>query len=642
MSRRRVLFTGIIFFVVAVMLLRGPLLRLAVYHKTRSVEKRYSLVVNYERLKFKGLATVRIDNLSLSEINRDTLFSARNIRLRLNPFKLLLLTPDLRKLEADKINFNFIKQGSTSNFDFLFRETKAGKRDTLTISKPAVKRSYAKTSDRLFSLLMDIIPSTANIKNLTINYINQDYRLNISTPLLKVDKNSFTAEIENLENGKPGYLYADGILDHSHRMVSIRLFSREKKKFSIPFIDYRWGAKAQFDTLAFELTESQRRGDFVTFRGNARAKGILVTHKRLSSENVNLKNGTLNYSINIGNRFFELDSCSVVTVNNFSFSPYLKIGKEENWKITASLNKESFKANDLFSSLPSGLFYNLEGLKTSGEMSYHFLFDIDFSNIDSLRLESSLTAKNFRIIEFGNTDFRKMNDEFEYTAYEKGVPVRTFMVGPSNSNFRNLGRISPYLQTTVLQSEDGGFFYHRGFLPGSIREALVQDLKERRFHRGGSSISMQLVKNVFLSRNKTLARKFEEIMIVWLIENNHLCSKERMFEVYLNIIEWGPGIYGANEAAHFYFDKEARDINVNEAIFLSSIIPAPKWSLNSFDDDFQLKPSLGGYYKLLARRLCIKGLITETEELNIKPEVHVKGEARRQIKTRQIKEWNIY
>ncbi|HNX65889.1 MAG TPA: biosynthetic peptidoglycan transglycosylase [Bacteroidales bacterium] len=636
MSRRRVLFTGIVLFMVALMLLRGPLLRVVVSHKIRSIEKRYSLVVNYDRLTFKSLSTVMIDNLSLTEINRDTLFSTRHISLSLNPFKLLLLTPDLRKLEADNIKFNFIKQGSTSNFDFLFRETKTGKRDTLTVFSPAVKRSYARTTDRLFSLLMDIIPSKANIKDLTINYINKDYRLNISTPLLKVDQNNFTAEIENLENGKPGYLYADGVLDHSKRMVSLRLFSRDKKKFSIPFIDYRWGAKAQFDTLAFEVTESQKRGDFVTFKGNARAKGILVNHKRLSSENVNLKKGTLTYSINIGNRFFELDSCSVVTVNNFSFSPYLKITKDDNWRITASLNKKNFEANDLFSSLPSGLFYNLDGLKTSGEMSYHFLLDIDFSNIDSLRLESSLTGKNFRIIEFGNTDFRRINDEFEYTAYEKGMPVRTFMVGPSNSNFRNLERISPYLQTTVLQSEDGGFFYHRGFLPGSIREALVQDLKEKRFHRGGSSISMQLVKNIFLSRNKTLARKFEEMMIVWLIENNHLCSKERMFEVYLNIIEWGPGVYGANEAARFYFDKDARDINVNEAIFLSSIIPAPKWSLNSFDDNLQLKPSLEGYYKLLAQRLRIKGLITESEEVNIMPEVHLKGEAKRLVKARRI------
>ena len=70
-----------------------------------------------------------------------------------------------------------------------------------------------------------------------------------------------------------------------------------------------------------------------------------------------------------------------------------------------------------------------------------------------------------------------------------------------------------------MQSEDAGFFYHNGFIPSAIRESLIQDIKERRFARGGSTLSMQLVKNVFLSRNKTIARKLEEMLIVWLIES---------------------------------------------------------------------------------------------------------------------------
>lgn len=186
----------------------------------------------------------------------------------------------------------------------------------------------------------------------------------------------------------------------------------------------------------------------------------------------------------------------------------------------------------------------------------------------------------------------------------------------------------------VLQSEDGGFFYHGGFLLESMREALAQDIKDKRFERGGSTISMQLVKNVFLSRNKTLARKFEEVLIVWLIETNHLSSKERMFEVYMNIIEWGPRIYGANEAARFYFDKDAKDLDVNEAIFLSNIIPAPKRALSLFTDNLQLKPHLDGYYKLIAQRLRVKGLITESQESAIRPEIRIAGEAKRQIQNR--------
>ena len=98
-----------------------------------------------------------------------------------------------------------------------------------------------------------------------------------------------------------------------------------------------------------------------------------------------------------------------------------------------------------------------------------------------------------------------MNDEFEYTAYDGDRPVRTFMIGPSNPSFRPLDRISPLLQMAVMQSEDGSFFYHQGFYPGAIQEALAYDLQVGRFARGGSSITMQLVKNVFLNKHSPKA-----------------------------------------------------------------------------------------------------------------------------------------
>ena len=638
MSRKRVLFLTIVIAAALLLLLRGPVLRLAVLHKAKSIERHHSLVVHFDGLRFKGMSTIKIDRLTLMQKDRDSLFSASGITLKLNAFKLLLLRPDIRKLEANKVKFVFIKNDNSSNFDFLFSETKGIKKDTVSVDLEGSRHHFSRNADRIFSLLLDVLPSRAEIKKMSVSYKSPGYRLTIFTPLLKIERNNFSAIILNNENGRMGNLFTEGTLDHSHRMVSVRLSGSDGKSFQVPFINYRWGARARFDTLSFKVAETVRKGDFVTFSGRASGKYISVNHKRLSVEDVKLDKGAVDFSVNIGSNYFELDSCSTVTVNKIEFSPYLRLGKDEKWRITASLNKKDFPADDLFASLPEGLFYNLRGLKTNGTLSYHFLLDIDFANLDSLKLESALTSKNFRITGFGLTDFRKINDEFEYTAYDRGVPVRTMMIGPSNGNFRTLDRISPYLQTAVLQSEDGGFFYHRGFLPGSIREALIQDLKEKKFLRGGSSISMQLVKNIFLSKNKTLTRKFEEVLIVWLIENNHLSTKERMFEVYLNIIEWGPDVYGANEAARFYFDKDAKDINANEAIFLSSIIPAPKWALNSFDDNFQLKPSMEGYYKLLAQRLRIKGLISESEEAEIRPEVHVRGEARKLLKERQEKD----
>lgn len=147
---------------------------------------------------------------------------------------------------------------------------------------------------------------------------------------------------------------------------------------------------------------------------------------------------------------------------------------------------------------------------------------------------------------------------------------------------------------------------------------------------------MQLVKNVFLNRNKNIARKLEEALIVWLIENERLTSKARMYEVYLNIAEWGPLIYGAREAAAFYFDKLPSQLTAEECIFLASIIPKPKHFRNSFTVTGQLKDNQAGYFRLIAGRLVRKGLLTEAEGEAIRPVVELKGAAKDFFRTDSI------
>lgn len=143
---------------------------------------------------------------------------------------------------------------------------------------------------------------------------------------------------------------------------------------------------------------------------------------------------------------------------------------------------------------------------------------------------------------------------------------------------------------------------------------------------------MQLVKNVFLQRNKTLGRKAEEALIVWLIENQGICSKDRMYEVYLNIIEWGPLIYGANEASHFYFNKDASKLTLAESIFLASIIPRPKWFKYSFDETGHLRESNAGFYRLLSEKMLRKGQITQEDVEKLVPDVELRGPAKLLLK----------
>ena len=153
-----------------------------------------------------------------------------------------------------------------------------------------------------------------------------------------------------------------------------------------------------------------------------------------------------------------------------------------------------------------------------------------------------------------------------YRAIIKNVLQRPIVVGTENPDYTPLDQISPYLQKCVLTTEDPSFFRHRGFINEAFKQSIIKNIRTKKFARGASTISMQLVKNVFLTREKTLSRKLEEILLVYILENNRVVSKERMLEVYFNIIEWGPDVYGIGEASRFYFQKTPAELSLNECL----------------------------------------------------------------------------
>jgi membrane peptidoglycan carboxypeptidase len=205
------------------------------------------------------------------------------------------------------------------------------------------------------------------------------------------------------------------------------------------------------------------------------------------------------------------------------------------------------------------------------------------------------------------------------------------IVGPESFGFTPYAQITDYLKNALLTTEDPLFFSHRGFYEEAFRQSIATNFVAGRFKRGGSTISMQLVKNLFLTRNKTIARKLEEVLIVWMIENGRLIDKQRMFEVYLNIIEWGPNVYGVTDAARFYFDKFPSELNLGESIFLASIVPKPKRFKNSFLPDAELKPYMHKYFKLIGGLMVRRGKVPATDTIGIFNSVKVKSLAKSMI-----------
>jgi monofunctional biosynthetic peptidoglycan transglycosylase len=149
-----------------------------------------------------------------------------------------------------------------------------------------------------------------------------------------------------------------------------------------------------------------------------------------------------------------------------------------------------------------------------------------------------------------------------------------FILGPRNPLWTPLSEIPPDLQWAVIVAEDDTFYHHNGFNFTAIRDALWENIKRRKPVRGGSTITQQLAKNLYLSKKKSLERKLKEAVIAWKLER-HL-DKDRILELYLNIIEWGPGVFGVEEASWHYFRKPPADLNFFECVLLAAIIPSPQ------------------------------------------------------------------
>jgi len=174
----------------------------------------------------------------------------------------------------------------------------------------------------------------------------------------------------------------------------------------------------------------------------------------------------------------------------------------------------------------------------------------------------------------------------------------------SNENYRPLVRISPLLKAAVLTNEDGGFYQHRGFNPGAIQGAMADNLRAGAFRRGAGTITMQLARNLYLGHRRTLSRKAQEVVMAWVLEHLTGLSKDRLLEIYLNIIEWGPDVHGANEAARYYFAKDASELSLDEALFLTVVIPSPARWRTRVDAHGDLRPWARSQMAYIARKMA--------------------------------------
>jgi hypothetical protein len=224
--------------------------------------------------------------------------------------------------------------------------------------------------------------------------------------------------------------------------------------------------------------------------------------------------------------------------------------------------------------VPRSVLDEVAGFAWSGTMAGDASVFVDSRDLSATRVGVRLQDQCEFVTVPYVADLRRFERSFLHRVLEPDGTSFEMETGPGTERWTPIALVSPFLVHAVLAHEDAGFFSHHGFVPSQFRVALARNLEAGRYVQGASTVTMQLVKNVFLHREKTLARKLQEAVLTWWIERNW--SKDRILELYLNVIEYGFGVYGIRQASEHYFGREPAQLSLAESVFLANVLPNPK------------------------------------------------------------------
>ncbi|HNP32875.1 MAG TPA: biosynthetic peptidoglycan transglycosylase [Flavobacterium sp.] len=586
---------------------RNTILNKVIQRVDAKMKQDYQCNFTIQNAEFHGLTNLEFHHIALVPKEADTLIHINELKTSVNFWKLLIGDIQLGKLEINKGFIQLVKNGNHANYDAFLRSKKE-KKDNDEVN-------YAKLLNRITSKLMDLVPTDMRVKGFAFKINDNGNKVIFDFNELALADKKLKTTIQVTSDNFSQQWSINGFADPRDRKADLTFSNAKNDTIKIPYLDKKFNLKTGFKSIHFNLENLGMSNGELHADGYSSIENLFVNHAKIATKDVVIKNARFDYHWVVGPRFVAIDSTSTMQLNNIKCNPYISYSNEKDKVYALKLKIPKMKAQDFISSLPTGLFRHFEGMEAQGNFSYSLNFEYNNHKPKNIIFESKLKPEGLKITKYGDADLNKLNGSFVYRAMDKGVLQRPILVGPENSNYTPLSEISHHLRNCVLTSEDPSFFSHRGFINEAFKESIVKNIKTKKFSRGASTISMQLVKNIFLTREKTLSRKLEEILLVYILENNHISSKERMLEVYFNIIEWGPNIYGIGEASQFYFQKRAVDLNINECLFLATIIPNPKGFMYRLENDHQLKPFAKQQQKFITKVMFRRNLLVANDTI---------------------------
>jgi hypothetical protein len=286
----------------------------------------------------------------------------------------------------------------------------------------------------------------------------------------------------------------------------------------------------------------------------------------------------------------------------------------------ADVDLPATSCQKLIESVPDGMNMAIGGLGMNGDADMHLhVAKNDKDTEPAVKFHFSNRCKVIKPPDGADrTTLRSNFNRVVPGPMGEGVEIAT---GPSSTKWVPLERMSHYLVDAIQVTEDPNFFGHHGFDQGAVENSIKADIASDKFVRGASTVTMQLAKNLWLSREKTLARKIQEAFLTIYLEQT--LSKNEILETYFNVVEFGPMVYGIHDAADQYFQTTPEELTLSQSLFLASLLPNPKQ--NWFASDGKLQPSRQKYLQTLMLAMQHRHLITQAQYDAGMLEVPIKG-----------------
>ncbi|MEM7036607.1 MAG: biosynthetic peptidoglycan transglycosylase [Bacteroidota bacterium] len=403
-----------------------------------------------------------------------------------------------------------------------------------------------------------------------------------------------------------------------HRLdLDLHLPDAQWEGWSTLYLPRMYGLRAGDTVLTAEQVRVHLPAS-VFFGGSRRPEGLEVAALRYDAHNLGFAfSGELN-SENVDVEVRDLRMQHVALARDEVRFPALRLrGTMEaaefsvadwrsEWQWTAGNGRVALEGKsalqpmqDVLAALPDGLAPRLADMAVRGRVGGELRLAADVRDWASLELQVSATDEGLEVADFGRSGLDSLKS--------------AWMAAPRD--WVQLADLPPSFVPALCFSEDAFFDAHHGIDTSILRRAVLDNLAEGRFVRGGGTLTMQLIRNVLLNKQKQVGRKIEELFLAALLERTHLLSKDEILTYYINIIEWGPDIYGLRAASQHYFQKSPQDLNLDETLLLTAMIPNPKMAHTLTHTDGTLTAETAAYFETMRFQLYLEEVISEEEWL---------------------------